>query len=305
MRRSGRSSPSARTRRSRRSSGSTTTSGGTSARSPRPATRPTSGDAWQNRIFDVAAAAGLPNGRAFAAHLRRVPRAAERAPRRLAARVASIRSSSSTAPDRLRAGAGMSVGLQRLRDDAETVRRGAIDKGEDPTIVDRVLELDARRRTLLGDGDSLKAERNAASRQIGAAIKGGAKPDGPEVAELKAASVSAGRADRGDRRGARDGRDRDRRPPPAHPEPGRPGRARSAARTRSSPSGRGASCSRSSSRSRARSEPMRQRPEPPGVAGPTGTSPPTSTSSTSLAAPRSPAPASRSTRARAPGSSAA
>jgi seryl-tRNA synthetase len=86
----------------------------------------------------------------------------------------------------------MSVGLQRLRDDAETVRRGAVDKGEDPTIVDRVLELDARRRTLLGDGDSLKAERNAASKQIGAAIKGGAKPDGPEVAELKATSVAAG-----------------------------------------------------------------------------------------------------------------
>jgi seryl-tRNA synthetase len=86
----------------------------------------------------------------------------------------------------------MSVGLQRLRDDADTVRRGAVDKGEDPTIVDRALELDARRRTLLGDGDSLKAERNAASKQIGAAIKGGAKPDGPEIAELKAASVSAG-----------------------------------------------------------------------------------------------------------------
>jgi seryl-tRNA synthetase len=86
----------------------------------------------------------------------------------------------------------VSVGLQRLRDDADAVRRGAVDKGEDPTIVDRVLELDARRRTLLGDGDSLKAERNAASKRIGAAIKDGAKPDGPEVAELKAASVSAG-----------------------------------------------------------------------------------------------------------------
>ncbi len=87
----------------------------------------------------------------------------------------------------------MSVGLQRLRDDADTVRRGAIDKGEDPTVVDRVLELDARRRTLLGDGDALKAERNAASKQIGEAIKAGAKPDGPEVAELKTASVEAGR----------------------------------------------------------------------------------------------------------------
>jgi seryl-tRNA synthetase len=87
----------------------------------------------------------------------------------------------------------MSVGLQRLRDDADTVRRGALDKGEDPAIVDRALELDTRRRTLLGEGDALKAERNATSKQVGEAIKGGAKPDGPEIAALKAASVEAGR----------------------------------------------------------------------------------------------------------------
>jgi len=87
----------------------------------------------------------------------------------------------------------MSVGLQRLREDADTIRRGALDKGEDPTIVDRALELDTRRRTLLGEGDALKAERKATSRQVGEAIKAGAKADGPEVAALKAASVEAGR----------------------------------------------------------------------------------------------------------------
>jgi seryl-tRNA synthetase len=87
----------------------------------------------------------------------------------------------------------MSVGLQRLRDDADAIRRGALDKGEDPTVVDRALELDTRRRALLGEGDALKAERNATSKQVGEAIKGGAKPDGPEVAALKAASVEAGR----------------------------------------------------------------------------------------------------------------
>jgi len=87
----------------------------------------------------------------------------------------------------------MSVGLQRLRDDADTIRHGAIDKGEDPAIVDRALELDTRRRTLLGNGDALKAERNAASRQVGEAIKDGATPGGPEVAALRAASVEAGR----------------------------------------------------------------------------------------------------------------
>ena len=86
----------------------------------------------------------------------------------------------------------MSVGLQRLRDEPDVIRQGAIDKGEDPAIVDRALELDARRRQLLGESEALKAERNAASKRIGEAIKGGASPDGPEVAKLKAASVAAG-----------------------------------------------------------------------------------------------------------------
>jgi seryl-tRNA synthetase len=86
----------------------------------------------------------------------------------------------------------MTVGLQRLRDESDVIRQGAIDKGEDPSIVDRALELDAERRTLLGETEALKAERNAASKRIGEAIKGGASPDGAEVADLKAASVAAG-----------------------------------------------------------------------------------------------------------------
>ncbi len=45
---------------------------------------------------------------------------------------------------------------------------------------------------LLGESEALKAERNAASKRIGEAIKAGAQANGPEVAELKAASVRAG-----------------------------------------------------------------------------------------------------------------
>ncbi len=86
----------------------------------------------------------------------------------------------------------MSVGLQRLRDEPDLIRQGAIDKGEDPALVDRALELDARRRQLLGESETLKAERNAASKRIGEAIKGGAAPDGDEVAGLKADSTAAG-----------------------------------------------------------------------------------------------------------------
>jgi seryl-tRNA synthetase len=83
----------------------------------------------------------------------------------------------------------MSVGLQRLREDADAIRKGAIDKREDPSIVDAALAADARRRELQGEADGLRAERNAASKQIGEAIKGGAKPDGPEVAALRARST--------------------------------------------------------------------------------------------------------------------
>jgi seryl-tRNA synthetase len=86
----------------------------------------------------------------------------------------------------------MSVGLQRLRQNAALLRQGAIDKGEDPALVDRALELDAERRRLLSEAESLKAKRNDLSKRIGEAITGGARPDGPEVADLKAASTAAG-----------------------------------------------------------------------------------------------------------------
>jgi seryl-tRNA synthetase len=86
----------------------------------------------------------------------------------------------------------VSVGLQRLRDDAQAIRQGAIDKGEDPAIVDVALAADVRRRELLAEGDRLKAERNIASKSIGEAIRSGADPNGPETAALKARSTEAG-----------------------------------------------------------------------------------------------------------------
>ena len=86
----------------------------------------------------------------------------------------------------------MSVGSQRLRDEPDVIRRGAIAKGEDPGLVDRALALDAERRRLLGEAETLKAERNVASRRFGEAIKAGAAPDGPDVAALRAASTTAG-----------------------------------------------------------------------------------------------------------------
>ncbi|MBM4408481.1 MAG: serine--tRNA ligase [Chloroflexi bacterium] len=86
----------------------------------------------------------------------------------------------------------MSVGLQRLREEPEVIRKGAVDKGEDPAVVDAALAADARRRALQGEGDSLRSERNIASKAVGEAIKSGARPDGPEVAALRARSTAIG-----------------------------------------------------------------------------------------------------------------
>lgn len=82
----------------------------------------------------------------------------------------------------------MSVGLQRLREDAQTVRDGAVRKGEDPTLVDRAIALDMARREAQGQADQLRNEKKGLSERIGASIKGGVDPRGTEVAALRSRS---------------------------------------------------------------------------------------------------------------------
>ena len=60
----------------------------------------------------------------------------------------------------------MSVGIQRLRDDADAIRTGARDKGEDAGLVDAALALDGERRRLLGEVESLRAERKQVSAEV-------------------------------------------------------------------------------------------------------------------------------------------
>src|SRR4029450_9726811 len=83
-------------------------------------------------------------------------------------------------------------GPQRLREDAAALRKGAVDKREAPSIVDAALAADARRRELQGEADGLRAERNSISKEIGEAVKGGAKPDGSAITELRAQSTEIG-----------------------------------------------------------------------------------------------------------------
>jgi seryl-tRNA synthetase len=79
----------------------------------------------------------------------------------------------------------MSVGAQRLRDDPEAIRRGALDKGEDVAIVDRALALDVERRAIQSEVDGLRSALKHQSAAVGAAVKGGAKPDSREIDTLK------------------------------------------------------------------------------------------------------------------------
>ena len=62
----------------------------------------------------------------------------------------------------------MSVGTQRLRDDADRLRAGAIAKREDPKVVDAALEADAARRELSQRVDALRTERKRLSAEVGA-----------------------------------------------------------------------------------------------------------------------------------------
>jgi len=87
----------------------------------------------------------------------------------------------------------VSVGLQRLREDHDRVRQGAIDKGEDPGLIDRAVQLDAERRRQLAQRDALKSRRNELSEAVGKAIRGGADPKtDPEVARLRAEAGGLG-----------------------------------------------------------------------------------------------------------------
>ena len=91
----------------------------------------------------------------------------------------------------------MSVGMQRLRDDADAIRTGARDKGEDLASVDAALELDVERRRLGGEVDSWRAERKQVSAEVATAMK----QRSADAEGLRARSTALGtQIDKGDDR---------------------------------------------------------------------------------------------------------
>jgi seryl-tRNA synthetase len=92
------------------------------------------------------------------------------------------------------------IDLKLLRDDPELVRRSQTSRGEDPSLVDALLEADAARRAAISSADNLRAEQKAVSKQVGAA----SPEDRPEVlaqakdlaAQVKAAEAEQSAAER-------------------------------------------------------------------------------------------------------------
>ena len=60
-----------------------------------------------------------------------------------------------------------------IRADPERIKEGATAKDHDPAGVDRWLGLDEKRRAHVSKVESLKSERNAASKEIGTRMKAG------------------------------------------------------------------------------------------------------------------------------------
>lgn len=61
------------------------------------------------------------------------------------------------------------IDLKLLRDDPDVVRRSQRSRGEDPALVDALLEADVARRAAISNADTLRAAQKAASKKVGAA----------------------------------------------------------------------------------------------------------------------------------------
>ncbi len=72
--------------------------------------------------------------------------------------------------------------IKRIREEPDAVRRGLASRGADTGIIDKVLDLDKKRRELLTETETLKSERNKVSKEIGFLKKKGQDTSQTEIA---------------------------------------------------------------------------------------------------------------------------
>jgi seryl-tRNA synthetase len=81
------------------------------------------------------------------------------------------------------------IGIALIREDPEGVKRAVARKGESTEPIDRILEADGRRRSLLAETDAAKHLRNEGSSRVGELVRGGRK-DEAEAAKAALAGLS-------------------------------------------------------------------------------------------------------------------
>ena len=86
------------------------------------------------------------------------------------------------------------IDLRQLREDPDAVRRSQRARGEDPGLVDALLDADAARRAAISAADNLRAEQKAMSKQVGAASRE-ERPAVLERAKQLAVDVKAAEAE--------------------------------------------------------------------------------------------------------------
>lgn len=81
------------------------------------------------------------------------------------------------------------IDIKLVRDEPDRVRASQQARGEDPGIVDAILAADERRRSSLGEFESLRAEQKVVSKDVGAAM--GAFQRAKKAGEANAAELEA------------------------------------------------------------------------------------------------------------------
>ncbi|HUL98201.1 MAG TPA: serine--tRNA ligase [Mycobacterium sp.] len=89
------------------------------------------------------------------------------------------------------------IDLKQLREDPDAVRRSQHARGEDPQLVNALLDADAARRAAISRADTLRAEQKAVSKQVGSAPPE-QRPTVLERAKQLAADVKAAEAQQAD-----------------------------------------------------------------------------------------------------------
>src|SRR6187431_2542016 len=73
--------------------------------------------------------------------------------------------------------------IKLIREQPDLVKAGVARRGDDPAIIDMILGLDTRRRELLTQVETLKATRNAVSKEISKMKEPGARD--AKIAEMR------------------------------------------------------------------------------------------------------------------------